>query len=287
MEIPLNGFLLIDKPAGISSFDVIRQLRRQTGIKTWGHAGTLDPFATGLLIIAVNKYTRLLPLLDDADKTYAAVMQFGTATTTADPEGDICATDDKAIARDEVSAIISDILAITEMQPPRYSALKVAGKRAYELARKGESFELPARAMNIMSFAISDFSFPLLSYHVQVSKGTYIRALSEWIASRLETVAYTTCLRRTAINNVSVSQATALDAVNAENLRELLKSVETICPDLAQVSLETADLAKLRNGNPALNPGTDEDILIVLGTDAACYGIAYRRDGVLYPKVNI
>jgi tRNA pseudouridine55 synthase len=160
----LSGFLLIDKPKDITSFDVIRKLRKQTGIRTFGHAGTLDPFATGLLIIAVNKYTRLLALLDNAEKEYTATMVLGTATSTGDPEGDIIQTIVRQITLDEIEMATQKVLNIQALKPPLHSAIKVNGKKAYERARADEDFELPERASAIFSFTVDKFEFPCLTF---------------------------------------------------------------------------------------------------------------------------
>lgn len=283
----LSGFLLIDKPINISSFDVIRQLRRQTKIRTFGHAGTLDPFATGLLIIAVNRYTRLLSLLEFADKAYTATLVFGKATATGDTEGEIIQTDDKLINSDELNEMAIDILNIKALKPPIHSAIKVNGKRAYERARASEVFELPERESHVYDFAIQKFEFPYLTYSCRVSKGTYIRSLSQWIAERLGTVAYTSELRRTAIGKVSVQSATQLDEINDSNLEEHLTFAPGILPEMESLALNDEEIKRIRNGNSIPNTGIDNNEILLFEAGLSCIGLAYRKDNSLNPKINI
>lgn len=283
----LSGFLLVDKPIGISSFDVIRVLRRQTGIKTFGHAGTLDPFASGLLIIAVNKYTRLLSLLDNAEKAYTATIVLGKATTTGDTEGEITQISDRVISKDDLSGITSAVLKIDKLKPPIYSAIKVNGKRAYERARADEVFELPERASQILNFSIDNFNYPFLTYSCRVSKGTYIRSLSQWIAESLGTVAHTSILRRTAIGKVSVTNAIQPDCINQDTLSSHLTSLLDILPESESITLNEEEYKRIRNGNNIANQGNDNTIILLYNQQNQCIGIGYRKEDNLFPKVNL
>jgi tRNA pseudouridine55 synthase len=288
MEIKeLPGFLLIDKPAGISSFDVIRKLRKQTGIRTFGHAGTLDPFATGLMVIAINKFTRLLPLLDNADKEYAATLMLGTATTTGDPEGEITEVSDAGINPDKLASLQAEVLKIKKLKPPLHSAIKVDGKRAYDRARADEDFDLPERDSTVHDFDILFYEHPLLSYRCRVSKGTYIRSLSIWIARYLGTVGYATTLRRLAIGRINLEKAVALDEISADNIAEKIVSVTVLFPDMENVMLSDAEIAVIRNGNCIQNMGTDNEQLLVFNNNSQCLGIAGRKANRLCPKVNL
>ena len=283
----LSGFLLIDKPAGISSFDVIRHLRKQTGIRTYGHAGTLDPFATGLLIIAVNKYTRLLTLLDNADKSYVASMELGSVSTTGDPEGEITQISETAIPQAALEGLQEKVSNIKALKPPIHSAIKVNGKRSYDRARADEVFELPERESTIFDFDILDFAYPALKYSCRVSKGTYIRSLSLKIAEFLGTVSYTTELQRTAIGKISLDRAVALADITQETLPSLLSSVHEILPSLESLMLNEAEIMRIRNGNSVPNPGKDNNDVLILNADDNCLGTAYRKDNVIYPRINL
>jgi len=283
----LSGFLLVDKPPDISSFDVIRHLRKQTGIRTFGHAGTLDPFATGLLIIAVNKYTRLLSLLDNAEKEYTATLVLGQTTSTGDTEGEVTQTIDKIISEDALTSLAEEVLKIETLKPPIYSAIKVNGKKAYERARADEDFELPARASRILCFNIDKFEFPLMTYSCRVSKGTYIRSLSQWIAEALGTIAYTSALRRTTIGKVSVLKASALAYITNESLTDHLISVLDILPELESLTLEEDGIKRIRNGNNIANEGIDNSEILLFDKYSNCLGIGFRKANMLYPKVNL
>lgn len=283
----LSGFLLIDKPAGLSSFDVIRHLRKQTGIKTFGHAGTLDPFATGLLLIAVNKYTRLLSLLEFADKEYIAAIILGHESTTGDTEGEITAVNDKTVDSGALSKLKQEVLRIDKLKPPIYSAVKVNGKRAYDRARADEDFELPERESCIHEFDIVTYEHPKLVYSCKVSKGTYIRSLSLRIAEFLGTKAYTSELRRTSIDKISLDRASQLTEITQDTLTQHLVSVLDILPELESITLMEEQLNCIRNGNHISNEGEDNRSILVFDSTQRCMGIAYRKDNMLHPKVNL
>jgi tRNA pseudouridine55 synthase len=286
-SITASGFLLIDKPAGISSFDVIRHLRKQTGIRTYGHAGTLDPFATGLLIIAVNKYTRLLSLLDNATKSYTATMVLGSVSTTGDPEGEITVSGDEPLATLDMNDLKTKVLNITSLKPPIHSAIKVDGKRAYTRARALEDFELPERDSTIHEFEILSFEYPNMTYSCRVSKGTYVRSLSEKIAEFLGTIAYTNELRRTSIGKISLDRAISLVDITDESIEVLLSSIHDIIPELESLILNEEEIKRIRNGNSIPNIGIDNNVILLLDTAPTCIGTGYRKENILYPKVNL
>jgi tRNA pseudouridine55 synthase len=291
MDALINGFLLIDKPADMSSFDIIRHLRRQTGIRSFGHAGTLDPFATGLMLIAVNKYTRLLSLLETSDKTYEAVLELGKQTSTGDSEGEIIATSGQQITVADLKPLLDVVLQLKALKPPRHSALKVNGKRAYDLARQNVKFELADRETRIYSFEILDFQFPFLTYRARVSKGTYIRSLSEWIAGQLQTCGYTHQLRRTAIGNLTLERANSLESITVETLPACLIKPLDILSHLNCVTIREEDLALLKRGNPI--PYQDENQqdqkvqLLIMDEAGHCHGIGVCHHQQLHPKVNL
>ncbi len=286
-DLSLSGFLLIDKPAGISSFDVIRKLRRQTGIRTFGHAGTLDPFATGLLLLAVNKYTRLLALLDAADKSYEATMFIGKSTSTGDPEGEVTAISKALPDTEKIDLLQSAVLNIEQLKPPAHSALKINGKRAYELARKDIELDLPERPVRIHEFEVLQYDYPYLKYACRVSKGTYIRSLSQWIAQYLDVKAYTLNLRRTAIGKIDVKRSISPELIDAEGLQANLQQASEILDDKEMIVLDAEALKLLSQGRTVLNPGADQVRILILDESGMCHGIAMRQEGILHPKVNL
>ena len=249
--------ILIDKPSGISSFGVVAKVRRRLteefGHKVKvGHTGTLDPFATGLLILLSGKYTKKSNEFLKLDKVYEATMKLGYISSTGDPEGEITKYDasvgggawgtpdarsrqastvgekattgpaqnssvsasDGAWGSDEATSVISSFLnsfigKITQT-PPRFSAIKINGQRAYKLARQGKTFNIPSRQVEIYSIDILNYNYPYLTIRVHCSSGTYIRTLAEDIGKALGTGAYLTALRRTKIGQYSVTDATKL-----------------------------------------------------------------------------
>lgn len=233
-----SGFLLVDKPAGPTSHDVIDRLRRVTGERTIGHAGTLDPFATGLLIVAVGREaTKEISKYVGMDKTYEAEFIIGATTETLDPEGTIT-IDDKMVRPDQIviTAAMSKLTGPILQIPPMYSAIKKNGKKMYELARQGKTVELEPRAVSIFEFRFrttpnqvqNPLQLPLgkvesLQVHIRCSSGTYIRALARDLAGLLGTVGYVRQLRRTTIGPATINQATALGDIKPENWQTLLK----------------------------------------------------------------
>lgn len=220
----MEGFLLIDKPEGITSFGVIARLRRVTGVRRIGHAGTLDPFATGLLVVGVGRScTKRLGEVVGKEKVYEAVAVLGATSDTQDKTGAIepvltagtPTEDDVRTAMARFNGTIAQI-------PPMYSAKKVAGKKLYELARKGEEIERRPVDVTIHELTLTDYAHPRLAFRVRCSAGTYVRTLAHDIGATLGTGAYLESLRRTAIGDFLVENAAKLDAVTSENWREKL-----------------------------------------------------------------
>ena len=230
-----DQIILVDKPAGISSFGIVAKIRRELKeefghkIKV-GHTGTLDPFATGLLILLSGKMTKKSNEFLKLDKIYEAELKFGFVSSTGDPEGEITqyrsfedplrltrsngATEPHNDGREGASPKRSDIELVLHsfigkitQTPPRFSAIKINGERAYKLARKGADFEIPSRKVEIYSIEILDYSYPTLKIRCHVSSGTYIRTLAEDIGKKLGTGAYLTALRRTKIGDYHIEDA--------------------------------------------------------------------------------
>ncbi len=210
-----DGILLIDKPAGMSSFGVVARVRRvmsQTfGHKVKvGHTGTLDPFATGLMIIVTGKECRNASNYSKLDKVYEATICLGQTSTTGDPEGDITAVSDKQPTLEEVVAALSRFKGDIMQRPPAFSAIKINGQRAYKLARKGEIVEVPERKVTIFELDLIYYTYPELKIRTHVSSGTYIRTLAEDIGKELGTDAYCSALRRLSIAEWGVEGAMTL-----------------------------------------------------------------------------
>lgn len=285
----MHGFLLIDKAAGMSSFDVVRALRRITGIRRIGHCGTLDPFATGLLICALGSYTRLLSFLESQSKSYEATLRMGQSTSTGDPECEIESSMPVEPQSFDPQKIRAEALMLKELPIPKYSAVKVDGQRAYKLARQGQELNLAHRAVQIHSFDFIDASTfklenPYISYRCTVSKGTYIRSLSIWIASQMQNVAFTQSLRRTAIGDISVDESKKLNEL--EPWRDALVDESRLFAHLPQIHLDTKQLSILKKGQNLADPLADAEHVLVFDAAGSIQSLAYRKDGRLYPKVN-
>lgn len=210
-----NGIILIDKPTGMTSFGVVARIRRvlsqNAGKKVKvGHTGTLDPFATGLMILVTGKECKNAGNYSKLDKTYEATIQLGQTSTTGDPEGEIITVSDRIPSKDEISIVLAKFTGEITQTPPIYSAIKINGERAYKLARKGEEVEMPKRQVNIYSLELVNYRYPELKIRTHVSSGTYIRTLAEDIGKDLGTGAYCTALRRTTIGEWNIDQAKLL-----------------------------------------------------------------------------
>lgn len=218
-----DGILLIDKPSEMTSFGVVARVRRvlseQNGKKTKvGHCGTLDPFATGLLILCVGSECKHAGEYMKHDKVYEATFRLGQTSTTGDPEGEITDTTpqnqpSRGLTLKEVERVLREFIGEIKQTPPVYSAIKVGGRRAYDLARAGKEVEIPERTVTIHSLDIIDYDYPELKIRTHVSSGTYIRSLAQDIGKALGTGAYCSQLRRTHIADWSVE--------NAQKLQEL------------------------------------------------------------------
>jgi tRNA pseudouridine55 synthase len=212
-----DDVLLIDKPAGITSFGVVARVRRRMSqtlghkVKV-GHTGTLDPFATGLMIIVTGKECKNAGDYSKLDKVYEATIRLGQTSTTGDPEGDITDVSDTQPTKGQVEKALEPFKGEIIQTPPIYSAIKIDGQRAYKLARRGEVVEMPKRQVTIFELELIDYTYPELKIRVHVSSGTYIRTLAEDIGKALGTGAYCSELRRTKIAGWNVEDAEKISA---------------------------------------------------------------------------
>lgn len=210
-----DGILLIDKPDGMTSFGVVARVRRvlsqQAGKKVKvGHTGTLDPFATGLLILCIGKETKNAMSYTKLDKVYEATIRLGQTSTTGDPEGELTDVSDKQPTREEIAAALEKFTGEITQTPPMFSAIKIGGRRAYDLARQGKEVEIPQRKVMIHNLELVDYAYPELKIRTHVSSGTYIRSLAQDIGETLGTGAYCTQLRRTKVADWDVANAQTL-----------------------------------------------------------------------------
>ncbi len=216
---PLDRILLIDKPAGMTSHDVVNAVRRHFNTRRVGHAGTLDPFATGLLILGVGKATKKLTTLTGLDKSYDAEAFLGAVSDTYDRDGTIQPVSEQQYSKPSAEAIrhaLSSFLGDIEQKAPAFSAKKVGGKKLYELARRGEDVEhlRPTKTVHISDIQFLDYQWPLLRFTVSCSSGTYIRSIVHDLGQILGCGAYTNALRRTRIGTHDVADATPFSQIS-------------------------------------------------------------------------
>ena len=222
MQSP-NGLLLIDKPAGMTSFGVVARVRRQLSqiagkkVKV-GHTGTLDPFATGLMVIVVGDYCKRAGEFTKLNKSYEATVALGKTSSTGDPEGEITEVSLVQPSEVQVKAALAPFIGTITQTPPVYSAIKIDGQRAYKLARQGKEVVMPSRQVTIYSLELVSYAYPTLKIACTVSSGTYIRTLAEDIGTVLKTGAYTSELRRTTVGRWQVDAAIPPDTVTFGNL---------------------------------------------------------------------
>lgn len=249
----INGWLVIDKPRDMGSTDVVSLTRRIMNAKKNGHTGTLDPFATGVLPIAFGEATKLIPFVTDGKKEYEFTVQWGASTNTDDSEGVVVETCDKIPTREEILAVIPKFIGSIEQTPPAYSAIKINGQRAYDLARKGEEVSIPKRIIEIYNLElIEELPNHQARFKVECSKGTYVRTLGKDLALALGTRGYLQELRRTKCGNFSLDDKilveTLKNIVYLDEAKKFLLPIETSLRDIAVFAVSEADAAKLKLG---------------------------------------
>lgn len=217
-----DGIILIDKPAEMTSFGVVARVRRvlsqSSGKKVKvGHTGTLDPFATGLMILVIGKECKNAGSYSKLDKVYEATIHLGQNSSTGDPEGELTEISDRIPSKSEIKEVLEQFTGEITQQPPAYSAIKIDGQRAYKLARAGEKVEIPERQITIFSLDLIDYNYPDIKIRTHVSSGTYIRTLAEDIGKTLGTGAYCKQLRRISISKWQVNEAQKLIDFMASN----------------------------------------------------------------------
>lgn len=266
-----DGVLLVDKPSGVTSHDVVDVVRRRLGTRKVGHAGTLDPIATGLLIIGVGRATRLLRFFGDLSKTYEGTARLGVETDTLDTEGVVVRTTPVDVTREDIERRFATLVGESLQRPPAYSAVKVGGRTLHSAARRGERLEAVPRRIRVDSFELRAYTAPDVEFRVTCSGGTYVRVLLADVGRALGCGAHLTCLRRTAIGRYAVDDAVTPDAVGPP------RPVEDAVAHLPRIELEL-DEARAASHGSVLAPAGIEGPYAVFGPDAALVGI-YRDEG--------
>jgi tRNA pseudouridine55 synthase len=292
----VNGLLVIDKPAGMTSHDVVGILRRITGERSIGHLGTLDPMATGVLPMLLGKFTRLAQYFSSAEKSYAGTIRFGFATDTYDAEGEPAGPDcwpQGPLSLEEIRSTASRFHGEMEQMPPSFSAKKIAGTPAYKLAREGKPVELKAARVHIASFEIVALEGSEASFTMSISAGGYVRSVAHELGQDLGCGAHLSSLRRTQAGVFTLAQAHTLDelsllAGNLEALERLCLHPRSLLPEMPSVTGDELALGKLRNGAQANLPEFSSAQLVkVFAGQHELVGIAKRVAGTLFQPVVV
>lgn len=247
----IHGFLNIDKPAGMTSHDVVAKVRRLAGQKRVGHGGTLDPAATGVLPIALGEATRLVEYLVEGRKRYVAEARLGSTTTTEDAEGEIVEERPvPALSREDLERTVQPFIGTIQQVPPMYSAIQVAGQRLYDLARQGQTIEREPRTVEIDRIEVLGWQPPIVTLDVVCGKGTYIRSLARDLGAALGCGAHLAGLRRTQVGPLGIDSAVSLTTLldDPSLLAQHLREPDTAIADWPRADVDEATVRRIRNG---------------------------------------
>ena len=268
----MDGVIVIDKPAGKTSHDVVSAVKRALGVKKAGHTGTLDPLATGVLPVCLNEATKLAGFLTGEDKEYRATMLLGVKTDTMDIEGKIIGQSDNLVSEEEIKSVINRMTGKIQQIPPVYSAVKYKGKPLYKWARKGDLPNVQPREITIYSIVVENISFPRVTFRVACSKGTYIRTLCSDIGEVLRTGACLSGLRRLQsgvfTENMAVDLTGYAGGDQREELARRLLPMTELLPLITTIELEDHSAAKMRNGwQPSVEMLREHDLPLLKAGD--------------------
>ncbi len=249
---PVHGWINLDKPQGLTSTQALGRVRRILEAQKCGHAGTLDPLATGILPLALGEATKIIPYVQDADKTYSFTVKWGEATDTEDSEGEIIKTSDIRPTHAQIEAILSNFIGDITQIPPKYSAIKIDGQRAYDLARAGEDIEMKSRHVQIHSLILLEARADDADFRVHCGKGTYVRALGRDIAEKVDSCGHITALRREAVGYFTLENAISLELLenmgNSAALEDVLMPLQAPLDDIPALPVNDMEVSKLKNG---------------------------------------
>lgn len=286
----MNGVLVVDKPKGPTSSDVVQIVRRALKVKKAGHTGTLDPMATGVLPLCLGDATRIAQVLTDGNKAYDATLKLGVTTDTLDAEGAVLQT--RAVpplTRERLEQVFAPFRGALMQTPPMYSAIKKDGKRLYELARAGEEVEREARAVTVFSLTLNDFTSDELKLSVACSKGFFVRTLAADIGEALGCGAHLTALRRTQSGPFAIARAIPLQEIvekGAEAVAGKLASLEESLAFLPEVKTTEAEADRVKHGGVVEVARPDEAMVRVTGPTGEVLALAeLRRGRLVYKRV--
>ena len=290
--MPLNGVMVIDKPAGWTSHDVVSRMRGLLRERSIGHLGTLDPMATGVLPLVIGKMTRLSQFYDDSEKAYEGTIRFGVATDTYDADGDPAGEAQIVqVKLEDVVRIASGFVGKIQQMPPAFSAKKIKGVPAYKLARKKQEVELQPVEVEVLEFAITDAEADCCGFRCRVSSGTYIRSLAHEMGHRMGCGAHLASLRRTRVAEFGLEEAHGLDevgsAVSVGSVEHLMFHLRRVLPGIPNVTADDETLGKIRHGRPVnLAEFSGTKLVKVFAGQSELVCLASRVAGSLFhPKV--
>ena len=279
-----DGIVVVDKPRGITSHDVVARVRRLTGIRRVGHAGTLDPMATGVLVVGVGRATRLLGFLSANDKEYDATIRLGVSTTTDDAEGEVIECHDASRIDDETLTVsIRALTGSIEQVPAAVSAVKVGGVRAYKRVRDGESVELAPRRVTVATFEIVARRGDDVDVHVACSTGTYVRALARDVGASLGVGAHLTALRRTRSGAFGLDRANDLDAL--DEAFDLIPLGDVVAAAFPRWDASEDDARRIGLGQRLAPAGLASGPVGAFAPDGSVVALVEERDGAVRPTV--
>ena len=274
-----EGLVIAFKPVGVTSHDVVNGVRKLLGTKKVGHAGTLDPMATGVLILGVGRATRLLRYLSGLDKTYEGTGLLGVETDTLDAQGEVVRTSPVDVTREQLEEAMRAFVGEIDQVPPAYSAVKVGGQKLYKAARRGETVEAPPRRVTVHRFDLTRFDPPSFEFRVECSSGTYVRSLVADVGTKLGSGAHLTRLTRTRVGPFGIDRAVMLNRV-----RQPLP-IETAVAHLPSFKLEHPDEAKAASNGVCLAPADIEGSYALYAPDGHLIGIWRDTGGKSCPEM--
>lgn len=282
-----DGILPVDKPVGPTSHDVVARVRRALGTRKVGHTGTLDPFASGLMLVCVGRSTRLSEFLTGMDKRYLATARLGVRTDTLDDRGEVVEESDawRALDRATVEAALEALRGPIDQVPPQYSAKKVDGEAMHRRARRGEHVELAPRPVTVHELEIESFEAPELRFRCMCSSGTYIRAIARDLGDALEVGAHLTDLRRTSVGPFEVAGALTLDDLEdaARVAGAWIDPLDALA-HLPRVDVDEAGVRALGYGQRVDVPDAAEAELVAVAADGVLVAVGRVADGTLAPR---
>ena len=288
-ENSLNGFLIIDKPSGMTSHSVVHQIRKITNTKKVGHAGTLDPDATGVLVVGLGKATRLITYLVSDNKTYQATIRLGQSTSTDDREGEILKTVDCSnLDENEINSVILNFIGDIHQIPSAVSAIKINGQKAYDLVRKGEKVELKPRKIHISAIDIHEIkkvnSYIDLNLTIHCSSGTYIRALARDIGEQLKVGGHVTNLRRLQSGQWNISDAKKIEELKVDNL-PLISMAEIATTMFPSVKVEFEEIQDLIHGRYVRKTHEPAETIALIDKKPSLVALAHGDGVMLKPQI--